>query len=121
VWIITVFSVGIAWFKDLPDEKGDREYNLKTLAVTSGRRLAFRNGVILVVMAFALSIGMAFIFFESTARTIALISFFGFLLVFAAIASKVNVHDQESLKQFYRSYWILFFAVYLIYPLIIWF
>ena len=121
VWIITVFSVGIAWFKDLPDEKGDREHNLKTLAVISGRRLAFRNGVILVVVAFTLSIGMAFIFFESTARTIALISFFAFLLVFAAIASKVNVHDQDSLKQFYRHYWILFFTVYIIYPLFIWF
>lgn len=121
VWMITVFSVGIAWFKDLPDEKGDREYELKTLAVVSGRRLAFRNGVILVVSAFALSIGMGFIFFESTARIIALVSFFSFLLVFAAIASKVNVHDQTSLKQFYRQYWILFFTVYLVYPLIIWF
>jgi homogentisate phytyltransferase/homogentisate geranylgeranyltransferase len=45
---VTGFSLGIAWFKDIPDTKGDAVFQFGTLAVTSGRQKAFIPGVLVV-------------------------------------------------------------------------
>ncbi len=57
VWPLTLFvvafSLGIAWFKDIPDTRGDAAYRFGTLAVKAGRRQAFLAGVVAVSLAYA--------------------------------------------------------------------
>ncbi len=115
VWIIpltvfiTAFSLGIAWFKDLPDVQGDERHKINTLAVKAGKPLAFMLGVFIVSLAYGFLIwwgfyfgfGLPFVIYHLLA-----------LLVFALFAYRVKLNDQGRLKRFYMSYWILFFLEY---------
>lgn len=115
VWIIpltvfiTAFSLGIAWFKDLPDVQGDERHKINTLAVKAGKPLAFMLGVFIVSLAYGFLIwwgfyfgfGLPFVIYHLLA-----------LLIFALFAYRVKLNDQGRLKRFYMSYWILFFLEY---------
>ena len=52
VIFITAFSLGIAWFKDIPDTRGDQIHGFKTLAVVWSRKSAFFSGKWLVGLAY---------------------------------------------------------------------
>jgi homogentisate phytyltransferase/homogentisate geranylgeranyltransferase len=43
VIFVTSFSIGIAWFKDIPDTEGDAQYEFGTLALSLGRTKAFKS------------------------------------------------------------------------------
>ena len=53
---IIVFSVVIAWFKDLPDVEGDAKYNIKSLAITYSQKTTFLLGNVVVIGVYLLSI-----------------------------------------------------------------
>jgi len=106
---ISAFSLGIAWFKDLPDTDGDAEHEVGTLAVKKGRTLALRLGVGVVSLAYLFLIfwgfyflwGWPFVMYHVLA-----------LLIFAIWVFRANLQETASLKRFYKLYWILFFLEY---------
>jgi homogentisate phytyltransferase/homogentisate geranylgeranyltransferase len=106
---ISAFSLGIAWFKDLPDTDGDAEHEVGTLAVKKGRTLALRLGVGVVSLAYLFLIfwgfyflwGWPFVMYHVLA-----------LLIFAIWVYRANLQETASLKRFYKLYWILFFLEY---------
>lgn len=106
---ISAFSLGIAWFKDLPDTAGDAEHEVGTLAVKKGRALALGLGVSVVGLAYAFLIFWGIIFFWG-------VPFLAYHLValgiFAYWAYRTNLDATLSLKRFYKLYWILFFLEY---------
>lgn len=122
---ISLFSVGIAWFKDLPDTAGDLEHGIQTLAVKKSKSTAFRLGFLLVFGGFLfVLIYMGYItkwsgesnnyekennsFYFMISQLLGLISF--------SLASfQVKIHSNNSLKIFYKIYWVLFFLMYLSY------
>ncbi len=112
---ITAFSLGIAWFKDLPDTEGDSRFKVGTLAVRKGKHIAFLLGVLLVTVAYVFLILWGFFFDFSIAFNLYHIGALGF---FAWWAYRVNLDNQDSLKRFYKLYWILFFLEYLSYFLL---
>jgi len=113
---ISAFSLGIAWFKDLPDTTGDSQHHVGTLAVKKGRHWAFGLGVSVVVLAYAFLIfwgiyfhfGIPFAFYHLIA-----------LGLFATWVYRTDLKETLSLKRFYKLYWILFFLEYFSFFLLI--
>lgn len=111
---VAAFSLGIAWFKDIPDTKGDAAYKFGTLAVKSGRRRAFVMGVLVVSLAYLWVIIAAALgqlpaprFFMAT---------HGLLLgLFLWQARLLQVGDDQQVKRFYYFFWGLFFVEYMVY------
>lgn len=112
---VTAFSLGIAWFKDIPDTKGDAVYQFSTLAVKSGRQKAFIAGLLVVSFAYI------YIIFSALAGqlpswqlyvTFHLVA----LVLFLWKARALQISDDLQVKRFYMFFWALFFMEYLIYP-----
>lgn len=122
---ITLFSIGIAWFKDLPDTLGDEAFGIKTLAVKQSKKTAFLMGFFLVfggflfvLMYFWWNISIPFEsnfnLFSSNIKSFFLTQLVG-LLVFLIASFRVKIDSNHSLKVFYKIYWVLFFIMYLSY------
>ncbi len=120
VWPLAVFvfafSLGIAWFKDIPDTLGDAEYKFGTLAVRSGRQRAFLAGVVVVSIAYLYVMLAAW--WGYFASPVFYISIHGLaLLLFLYQAHQLQVGDDKQVKRFYMFFWGLFFLEYVVYPL----
>lgn len=113
---VTAFSLGIAWFKDIPDTEGDAVYEFGTLAVTSGRQRAFMAGVIVVSFAYVYIIFAAFVG-QLPAMVYYIVSHSLALLLFLSQSYLLQVTNDQQVKRFYLFFWGLFFLEYLIYPL----
>lgn len=113
---VTAFSIGIAWFKDIPDTEGDAMHKFGTLAVTSGRKFAFISGVIVVSFAYlyiivaALAGQLPVMWYYVPTHTVA-------LFIFLWQARLLQVEDNLQVKRFYLFFWGLFFLEYLLYPI----
>lgn len=117
VLFMILFSIGIAWLKDIPDIKGDRNHGIKTLAVNRGSRWVFRGAISLVSFSY-----LTLVFWGGFGlpgyNTVFLSSFhFVVLVLFLLGSSKANPFIKKDVKVFYRFYWVLFFVEYLFYPL----
>ncbi len=113
---VTAFSLGIAWFKDIPDTEGDAVYRFGTLAVTSGRQRAFMAGVIVVAFAYAYIV-FAAVIGQLPAKPYYIATHSAALLLFLWQARHLHVVDDQQVKRFYMFFWGLFFLEYAIYPL----
>lgn len=119
VWPLTIFvaafSLGIAWFKDIPDTEGDAVYHFGTLAVRKGRRKAFYAGVFIVSFAYLYIIAAAMIG-QIPNRTYFVPTHVIPLAIFLWQARQLRVEDTTLVKRFYLFFWGLFFLEYLVYP-----
>jgi homogentisate phytyltransferase/homogentisate geranylgeranyltransferase len=122
---ITLFSIGIAWFKDLPDTQGDEAFGINTLAVKLSKKTAFLMGFFLVIGGFLFvliytwwSASVHFldnpILFSSNIKSFILFQLLG-LVAFLTASFRVKINLNNSLKVFYKIYWVLFFVMYLSY------
>lgn len=116
VAFISAFSLGIAWFKDIPDTQGDQLHGFKTLAIVLSKKQALRAGQFLVGGAY-LTLSL-FWFFVDVHYLAGSVHAFLFLL-FWMQASRVDLQSSISIKRFYMFYWGLFFLEYLILPLLL--
>lgn len=122
---ITLFSVGIAWFKDLPDTAGDLEHGIQTLAVKQSKSIAFRLGFLLVFGGFLFVLiymgyttgwyGDSDNFGRRNNSNYFMIAQILGLIAFLVASFRVNIESNKSLKTFYKIYWVLFFLMYLSY------
>ena len=111
---VIAFSLGIAWFKDIPDTQGDAEYQFNTLAVISGRLGAFRAGYSIVSLAYLTVIGFALAgLLPSSTFMIVSHSLLG--LVFITMAYRLDLKNESAIKQFYMLFWGLFFVEYVVF------
>lgn len=117
VLFMVLFSVGIAWLKDIPDIKGDRNHGIKTLAVNRGSRWVFRVAIFLVSLSYLTLVLWGIVGLPGY-NTVFLSSFhFAVWVLFLLGSSKANPFIKKDVKVFYRFYWVLFFVEYLFYPL----
>ncbi len=113
---VVAFSLGIAWFKDIPDTLGDAEYSFQTLAVKTGRTGAFRAGLIVVSLAYLSVIILAAI--SQIPSPIFMISSHAILwALFLFMAYRIDLTNDTSIKQFYMLFWGLFFIEYVVFAL----
>jgi homogentisate phytyltransferase / homogentisate geranylgeranyltransferase len=120
IWPLTIFvalfSVGIAWFKDIPDTAGDAEYRFGTLAVRMGRQRAFWAGIAVVAAGYlAIMVSAAAQLLPS--RGFYLAAFGLPLALFLIRAARLDVRDDVAVKRFYLFFWGLFFLAYVLYPI----
>ncbi len=113
---VTAFSLGIAWFKDIPDTEGDAVHKFGTLAVKNGRQRAFMAGVIVVSSAYFYIILAAFIG-QLPAMLYYILTHIAALFIFLWQARNLQVTNNLQVKRFYLFFWGLFFLEYILYPL----
>jgi homogentisate phytyltransferase/homogentisate geranylgeranyltransferase len=118
IWPITAFvvffSLGIAWFKDLPDVAGDKEFKFNTLAVTSGKKLAFKFGVVAVVLAYISVIIAALLGYLPNPNFYLFTHIVG-LGIFLFACARLDINHDQQIKSFYMLFWVLFFVEYVVY------
>jgi homogentisate phytyltransferase / homogentisate geranylgeranyltransferase len=117
---ITVFSLVIAWFKDLPDVKGDAQYNIKTLAVTYSTKVAFIVGNVLLVITYLLTICIEYynvqlVPFPNSGTKILLWGHVVLLVFFLLNSFSVKLDEANSVQKFYKRFWLFFFMEYLLF------
>lgn len=118
---IIAFSIAISWFKDLPDVAGDARYKIKTLAILYSQKFALIAGNIIVLSAYLYSIYI-FFWFNLINSVYPLpgteILFYGHVVLgslFLLNSLTIKINDQNSVKKFYKRFWLFFFAEYLLY------
>lgn len=112
---ITSFSIGIAWFKDIPDTGGDAEHGVKTLPLVLSRKKALFFGVILVTAAYLYLAADLFIAGLYGGALFHLLMW----LIFLVPALQLQTKSNQDVYRFYMLFWVLFFLEYIAYPLII--
>ncbi|PHN07111.1 homogentisate phytyltransferase [Flavilitoribacter nigricans] len=116
IWLLTgtifIYSIVIAWFKDIPDMEGDRQYQINTLSLRLGPKKVFRIGNGLILTAYLLVIIFAIQFDLGLSAPVLVISHLAFsgLLVWAG--QKVDLFQREAVFQYYQFIWVLFFLEY---------
>jgi homogentisate phytyltransferase/homogentisate geranylgeranyltransferase len=115
-FFVALFSIGIAWFKDIPDTRGDAEYRFGTLAVRMGRPAALWLGVLVTGLAYLSVLIPAW---NGSLPHASWYSFsFGIpLVLFVLMALRLEVDNDVQVKRFYLFFWGLFFLAYAVYPL----
>ena len=121
VWPITFFvagfSLAIAWFKDIPDTKGDAIYSIRTLAIRISAKTAFIYGIAVVALAYAGTMFLTAWLGLHIKGSFFFISHAILLLLFLAGAGRVQLNDPEKLKRSYILFWGFFFVEYIVYTL----
>jgi len=120
IWLltafITLFSLGIAWFKDIPDMRGDAEAEIGTLAVKTGARKAFAAGVVTVGIGYLAGILVPLLTtFGAGSPPIVAVGHLIIGVVFIAFSAKTDPREHREIQRFYRLFWVLFFAEYILF------
>ncbi|XP_078149865.1 homogentisate prenyltransferase isoform X2 [Carex rostrata] len=117
---VTMFALVIAITKDLPDVEGDRKFQISTLATKLGVRNIALLGTGLLLANYVVAISVAFYMPQAFRWRIMVPAhaLLAFGLVFQAWILEQANYTKEAILQFYRFIWNLFYAEYLIFPLI---
>nr|AUY61993.1 homogentisate phytyltransferase [Cymbidium sinense] len=115
---MTFFSVVIALFKDIPDIDGDKKFGIYSFSVRLGQKPVFWTCVYLLEMAYTVAIMIG-------ATSTCLWSKFTTVLGHAVLAlilwknaKSVNLTSKADITSFYMFIWKLFYAEYLLIPLV---
>lgn len=112
---IFVYSIAIAWFKDVPDMEGDRRFQIRTLTLQLGARNVLSIGNTLLALLYVANIALAWTGMLGVNKWVFAI---GHLLMLAALGGAVNrlkLEEPDSVKRYYLFIWILFFAEYVVF------
>lgn len=113
IWMLTffvaAFSIAIAWFKDLPDTKGDKKFRFQTLAIVYSPKMALYGGVVLVGLAYVVTI------FWSLNKGNTFLSLFHLITAFGFLTNVwfVDLKNDKSVTRFYMIFWAFFFLEYI--------
>ncbi|XP_022151404.1 homogentisate solanesyltransferase, chloroplastic-like [Momordica charantia] len=117
---VTLFALVIAITKDLPDVEGDRKFQISTLATKLGVRNISFLGSGLLLLNYVAAIVAAIYNPQAFNRNI-MIPVHAILassLIFQSWLLERANYNKEAISTFYRFIWNLFYAEYIIFPLI---
>ncbi|MFK8101149.1 MAG: homogentisate phytyltransferase [Saprospiraceae bacterium] len=121
VWLlmitIFIYSIIIAWFKDIPDMEGDRRYNIQTLSIQLGAQRVFFIGNVLMGLSFVTLILYAYLNPTLLHMPTMVVSHFLFLLALVWQSRRTNLQDAKSISRYYQFVWVLFFGEYIVFGL----
>jgi len=124
MWLLTttifMYSIIIAWFKDMPDMEGDARHNIKTLSIRLGSRRVLWIGNTVLLLAF---VGLiAYAWFGELRANVWFFSIvhLGFVLALLWMAVRVQLSQKKSIARYYQFIWILFFLEYITFGLAGW-
>ncbi len=121
IWLLTatifIYSIVIAWFKDIPDMEGDDQYQIMTLSIRWGAKRVFWVGNVLLTLVF-ITLCWASWQMDLNANGTALWVGHLFLLVALWMANYfVKLNQKTSIKWYYQFIWLLFFSEYFLFAL----
>lgn len=117
----TVFATVIAITKDLADVEGDKKFNIGTFATALGVRGVAFLGSGLLLANYMGAIGAAFLAGQGNFRMAVMVgahALFAATLVKSTVALDKAKYTKESVQEYYRAIWNLFYSEYLIFPFI---
>ena len=106
---ITLFSVVIAWFKDLPDMQGDQQFSIRSMAILYSAKGAILAGHLLLIPAYLITI------YNYRSSALLGIGHSILLLAFLINTGTLFFVKNQSYKQYYKRFWYLFFSEYILY------
>jgi len=119
VWMLTasifIYSIAIAWFKDVPDMEGDRRFQIRTLSLQLGARNVLRISNVLLGLLFVFNIVVSLFgnlplnkWLFASAHALMLLSLW-------VAASRLRLEEPASVRRYYLFIWILFFVEYAVF------
>ena len=119
VWMLAstifVYSVVIAWFKDIPDMKGDRQHKISTLSLTWGAKQVFFWGNLILFFVYVGVIVMAAQHPAYWNAKLLMIAHGVFLLALLYRTQRTVPADSRSMSRYYQFVWALFFLEYIVF------
>lgn len=115
---MSFFSVVIALFKDIPDIDGDKKFGIRSFTVTLGQKRIFWTCISLLEIAYgvAVLVGVASPCLWSKFITILGHAMLGSILWNRA--KSIDLKSKAAITAFYMFVWKLFYAEYLLIPLV---
>ncbi|XP_068333134.1 homogentisate phytyltransferase 1, chloroplastic-like [Pyrus communis] len=115
---MSFFSVVIALFKDIPDIEGDKIFGIRSFTVRMGQKRVFWICISLLEMAYgvAVLVGASSGFMLSKCITV-----LGHAILASVLwnrAKSVDLNSKAAITSFYMFIWKLFYAEYLLIPLV---
>lgn len=104
------FGLVIAIYKDIPDDAGDRMYQIETFTTRLGKRRALGMGRAVLTACYALPIGLALAGLPSGEALFLLLSHAAVIALFWAVSSRVDLERRGSAASFYMFLWALFYV-----------
>ena len=114
---IFIYSIIIAWFKDIPDMAGDRRYNINTLSIRFGAERIFLLGNILISLTFLALIIFAILNPTVLNMPLMVVSHLIFFIALIVLSKKTKIKQPSSMSRYYQFVWVLFFGEYIIFGL----
>ncbi|KAI3849352.1 hypothetical protein MKW92_017612 [Papaver armeniacum] len=115
---MSFFSVVIALFKDIPDIVGDKIFGIRSFTVRLGQERVFWICVYLLEMAYAVAILVGA---SSSSPWSKLVTVLGHIILASVLwlrAKSIDLKSKTAITSFYMFIWQLFYAEYLLIPLV---
>ena len=117
IWLLTsaifVYSIAIAWFKDIPDMEGDRQYRINTLTLRLGASRVFRIGNSLIALTYLALISLPLLLPFHLSPAVMAGAHLLFLFLLWRTSRRVDLTDSQAVFRYYQFIWILFFLEYI--------
>jgi homogentisate phytyltransferase/homogentisate geranylgeranyltransferase len=121
IWALTAFVVGlslvIAWFKDIPDMKGDDRFHIATLSLRLGPQRVFNLGLLLLALCYLGLILAGVLGLPHVNRPLFVLLHLLPALLLWWRGHKVDPRDASAVAGFYLFIWALFYAEYLLFAI----
>jgi homogentisate phytyltransferase/homogentisate geranylgeranyltransferase len=115
---MTFFSVVIALFKDIPDIEGDRIFGIHSFSVRLGQKRVFWICVYLLEIAYTVAIVMGANSSSLWSKLITILGHAGLASILWNRARSLDLANKSAITSFYMFIWKLFYAEYLLIPLV---
>ena len=106
---ISAFSLAIAWYKDLPDRAGDAHFGYKTFPLLYSPKTALYTGATFVMLAYGWCIYWSY----KQSEQLLMYSLILLAAAFLLHLRTVRLEEHQSIRRFYKLFWVFFFATYL--------
>lgn len=117
IWLLTaaifVYSIVIAWFKDIPDMMGDEAFEIRTLSLHWGPHRVFRLGSALLLVTFLVIVALSWSVPMKLSAVVLTVAHLIFLSVYLLFARRLDLRKTTAVARFYQFVWALFFLEYL--------
>ncbi len=115
---VILFTLAIAFLKDIPDLEGDRMYSILTLTVRLGVARVFKlSSWILTICYLLLILYAALGLLPSTNPYLLILSHLVLLIAFWKRNWTLDTSNLRELRRYYQFIWKLFFLEYILFPL----
>jgi homogentisate phytyltransferase/homogentisate geranylgeranyltransferase len=121
LWVLTGFVIwfafAIAIFKDIPDQDGDRQFQIRTLTVRLGPQAVFNLALWVLTACYLGVVGIAFVGLPAVHRELLGVTHLGLCFCLWYRSLQVQITNHRQVTQFYQWIWKLFFLEYLLFPI----